>query len=213
MSDIASSLEKEFADQSQSERDAYIAHLKELEAKGQGSLDVRPHSIVLASLFILIGVLMAWALGTQGTNITASIIGILIGVAVAGWGAWAMLWPRKPKFTLTEEGVRVKGELLPWSSIEDYNVTIHSTNSVPTHISVVLSHVAGFKPPKGVPQARRGGLIGKMRAAKDSEPEYNTNLMLWTGAKGMSADQLTQRIHDFLTAARAKEELARLQAG
>lgn len=208
MTDIASALEKEYADHSQAERDAAIAQLKELVAKGSGSLDIRPHAIVMPLLFAPMGAALMWATSGAGTQGLETFI-FLLGAALVAVSAWLMFGPRQPVFTLTEEGVRAKDELLPWSSIQDFNVISHSYNGIPMSTKIVLIHIAGFKPPDGLARPR-GGLIGKMRAKGD--PDYDSHLTLWSGAKGMNTDQLAQRIADFFNATHARAELARLSA-
>jgi hypothetical protein len=199
MTDIASSLEQEFADRSQADRTAQIAELRQIESKGRGSVAIAPRAIAIPLLFGFIGGIFAYASITTNTWSKAGAINAFIGgVAVVAVCAWAMFGPRKPRFTLTEEGVRVKDVLLPWSGIEDYGITVHSTNGFPTHTTVELHHTADFTPPKGILDRKTG--------------RFSTRMALITGAKGMNGDKLSQRIGEFLAAARARTELARLQA-
>jgi len=208
MNDIASSLEQEFAGQARTNREARITELRQLESNGRGSVEIKPHAILLPLLFGIVGVLMVWAaLTSSSLPKTGNIIVIVLGVVFAVTSVWGMFGPRKPRLTLTEEGVRVKDALLPWSSIEDYGITVHSTNGFPTHTSVEFEHAAGFTPPKL-------GLFymfgGSSRNRKTDQ--YTTRLTLHTGARGMNGDKLAKCIGDFLSAARARAELARLQA-
>jgi hypothetical protein len=202
MADIASSLEKEFADRSQADRAAQIAELQQIESKGRGSVAIAPRAIAIPLLFGFFGAIFAYGSITTSTmSKTANIIAFIVSVAIVAVCAWAMFGPRKPRFTLTEEGVRVKDVLLPWSGIEDYGITTHSTNGFPTHTTVELCHTADFTPPKP-------SLRDRIRKAG----RFSTHLTLFTGAKGMNGDKLAQRIGEFLAAARARAELARLNA-
>jgi len=208
MNDIASSLEQEFADRSQADRDANIAQLREIESKGRGSVEIKPHSIVMPLLFGFVGAIIVWgALTTSSLSKMGNLGVVALGVVLVAFSAWSLFGPRKARFTLTEEGVRVKDALLPWSGIENYGITVHSTNGVPTHTLVEFEHAADFTPPKL-------GLIYMFGGSKRNRKtnQYTTRLILHTGARGMNGDKLSQRIGEFLSAARARAELVRLQA-
>jgi hypothetical protein len=205
MSDIVSSLEHEFANHSQAERESHIAQLRQIESKGRGRLDVRPHAIMIPLLFGGCGGLLMFAAFQAAQN---NVIVFLIGLALVVPNAWAMFGPRKPRFTLTEEGVRVKAALLPWDSIEDFSVTESSTNGFSTHTSVVLTLVPGFTPPK----LDLFFLFGSNSRHRKTG-QYSTRLTLHAGAKGMNVDKLAGRIGEFRAATLARAELARLQAG
>ena len=208
MNDIASSLEQEFADRSQADRDAHIAQLREIESKGRGSVEIKPHAILMPLLCGITGIFLVWGALTTSSFSKMGNLGIaVLGVVFVVLSVWGMFGPRKARFTLTEEGVRVKDVLLPWGSIEDYGVTVHSINGVPTHTSIEFEHAAGFTPPK-LGLFRMFG--GTRRNRKTNQ--YITGLLLHTGARGMNGDKLSKRIGEFLSAARARAELARLQA-
>ncbi len=203
MTDIASSLEQEFADASQAEQESAIAELRRIEAGGRGSADIRPHAIALPLLFGVCGGLLSYAALTSGARIYA----LPIGLALLLPSLWALFGPRKPLFTLAEEGVRVKDVLLPWSSIEDYGVTENSYNGFTTHTSVTLQHAEGFTPPKL-------GLFYPFGASVRNRKtgQYETRLTLHAGARGMNSEKLSLRIGEFFAAAHARAELARLRA-
>lgn len=208
MSGIASSLEQEFAQHSQAEREADIAELRAIDSNGRGSVDVASHAIAIPTLIGLIACGLIYSTLTRHDLPTTRIVTTLVcSAAVAAACAWLLFGPRKPRFTLTEEGVRVKNALLPWSSIEDYGVTEHSTNGVTTHTSVALQHATGFTPP-----ALGLTLLFGANAKSRKTGQYETRLTLHVGAKGMNGDKLAERIGQFLAAARARAELERLGA-
>ncbi len=208
MNGIASSLEQEFAERSNAERESNIAELKKIDADGRGSVDVASHMIVLPALIGLIACGLIYSTLTRHDLTTTRIVTTLVcSVAVAALCAWTLFGPRKPRFTLTEEGVRVKDAMLPWSSIEDYGVTEHSTNGFTTHTSIVLQHAAGFTPPK------LGVFYPLGASARDRKTDqYETRLTLFVGAKGMNVEKLAQRIGQYLAASHARAELQRLGA-
>ena len=207
MSDIASSLEQEFADHSQAERASHIAELKQIESKGHGSVAVAPHAIMSPLLFGFVGAMMAWASIANQRLSVGTVVAFIVGVVFVAASAWGIFGPRKPRFTLCEEGVRVKDALLPWSSIEDYGVTENSYNGFTTHTSIVFQLAAGFTPPEL-------GLFFVCGANTRNRKtgQYSTRLTLHAGAKGMNVDKLAERIGEFFAAARARAELARLNA-
>ncbi|MDR0274225.1 MAG: hypothetical protein LBI48_02580 [Burkholderiaceae bacterium] len=205
MDGTAFSPEQEFAALSQDERDALIAQFQQTAAGGRGSLEVRPRAIRLPLLLGFLGIVMAWA--ALASPSLSSIVPGLAGLALAASSAWAMFGPRKPCFTLTEEGVRVQNALLPWPGIDDYSVTEHGRLGFPTHTSVVYEHADGFTPP----ELGLHPLLGASNRNSNTG-EYATRLTLYTGAKGMNGDQLAERIAEYLDAAHARAKLARLQA-
>ena len=208
MNDIASSLEQEFADHSQADRDAHIAQLREIESKGRGSVEIRPHAIIMSLVFGFGGVMMVWA--SIKTSSFSTLVNIALGIGGAAcvvYCVWSFI-PRKPRFTLTEEGVRVKDVLLPWSSIEEYSVTVQSYIGFMTnYTSVEFEHAAGFTPPKLNIFYMFGATHHNRKTGR-----HTTYMILYGGAKGMNGDKLSRRIGEFLSAARARTELARLQA-
>ena len=208
MSGIASSLEQEFAERSQAERESTIAELERIRAAGSGSVDVAAHAIVIPTLIGLIACGLIYSTLTRhDLSTTRTVTTLLISPAVAALCAWLLFGRRKPRFTLTEEGVRVKEALMPWAGIEDYGVTTHSTNGVNTHTSVVFHHASGVTPPKlGLPY-----LFGAHTHDRKSG-QYQTRLTLHVGARGMDGEKLAGRIGEFLAASRARDELRRLGA-
>ena len=207
MSDIASSLEQEFATSSQAERDSHIAELKQVAAKGVGQLEIRPHAIAIALLFGILGAIFVFAAVSNPAKAMEMASFFLVGVAMLAICAWAMFGPRKTRFTLCEEGVRVNDALMLWSSIADYQVTRHSYNGFPTHTSVVFKYVEGFSPPAL-------GLFYPFGANSRNilTKRTSTRLTLHAGPRGMNYEELAERIGAFLAAAQAREELKRLRA-
>lgn len=205
MTDIASSLEHEFASAAQAGRESTIAKLRQIEAAGRGSLDVRPHAIAMPLVFCILGALFVYA-GFSFNDASSPIL-FVIGALLIAPSAWAMFGPRKPRFTLTEQGVRVKNVLLPWSGIRDYGVMTHSVNGLPTRTTVTLHHAEGFTPPA----LDVFILLGRSTRQRKTGL-YATRLILHSGAKGMNGKKLAQRIGEFFAAAHARDELARLGA-
>jgi hypothetical protein len=208
MTDIASSLEEEFAGRSQAERDAHIAHLEAIAAKAREPLDIRSHAILTPLLTgALGGMFLAFSLqdmvrGEAGASRYILIAGLVLFVP----SLWALVGPRKPRFTLTAEGVRVKQALLPWESIDDYRIIAHSSNGFPTHTTVYFDHAEGFTPPAL-------GLLfpfgNRLKARKTGL--FTSRLTLYTGPRGMDEEKLAQRVGEYLDASRARAELARLR--
>lgn len=208
MIDIASSLEKEYGDISQRERDGAITELRRIEAAGRGRVEVKPHAIMLPLLFGLFGGIVVYGAFTSSAMSRMGAIGAFaLGMLMVLGALWAMLGPRGARFTLTEDGIQVKQHLLPWDTIEDYGVVENSYNGFSTHTSVTLLHGEGFTPPKlgllvlfgGSTRDRKSGL-------------YETRLTLHAGARGMNCEKLARRIGEFFAAAHARHELKRLQA-
>lgn len=203
MTDITSSLEREYADNVQAGHRAAIENLRKLETAGRGSLDIRPHAIVWPLVLGIPGSMVLYLSMFPIADINYH--GVVFGAVILVPCIWAMFVPRKPLFTLTEQGVCIRNNLLPWSCIKDFSVTEHTFNGIKSHTSVYLRYVEGFTPPKLklfslFDQTGRGLETGL----------YGTNLILCAGAKGMNTKKLAQRIDEFLTAARARDELARL---
>lgn len=203
MNDIASSLEQQFADVSQAERESTLSELRRIEAAGRGSVAIRPHAIALPALLGACGVLCLYAAATK----VAIAWAYPVGAALLLPSLWALFARRKPCFLLTEEGVRTAGALLPWDSIADYGVTEHSHNGFTTHTSVVLLHESDYTPPP----------LGLFRlfgqnVRNGSSGQYETHLTLHAGARGMNCEALARRIGEFLSAFHARAELARLRA-
>jgi hypothetical protein len=209
MTDIASSLEQEFADRSQADRTTQIAELKQIESKGRGSVAIVPHGIVAPMLFGLVGAILAYAsIILSAWSATGRSAGFLAGAALVVGSVWLMFGPRKTCFTLTEEGVRTTDSLLPWNSIQDFGVTVHSINFVRDQTSIQFLHTAGFEPPP----LGLFYMFGQSHRDKKTGL-YSTNFTLYfSGAKGMNGDKLSQRIGEFFAAARARAELVRLNA-
>ena len=208
MIDIASSLEKEYGDITQRERESTLTELRRIEAAGRGRAEIKPHAIMLPLLFGFTGGIVAYGASTSSAmSGTSAMIAIAVGVVLVLASLWALLAPRAARFTLTEEGIRVKQQLLPWDTIVDYGVVEHSYNGFSTHTSVTLLHSEGFTPPKlgllvlfgGSTRDRKSGL-------------YETRLTLHAGARGMNCEKLAKRIGDFFAAAQARHELRRMQA-
>ena len=204
MTDIASSLEQEFADVSQAERESTIAELKKIEAAGRGSVDITPHAIALPVLLIVCGVIVTYAATTKSGD--AGWI-YLLGMALLVPGILILFIPRKPFFTLAEEGIRVRDTLLPWEHIEDYGISENGYNGFTMNTTLSLIHDTGYTPPKLGLFRMFGQTIHQRK-----EDRYETYLGLWVGAKGMNSEKLAQRIGDFLAAFHARAELARLRA-
>ncbi|MGE8279403.1 MAG: hypothetical protein ACN6O2_03115 [Stenotrophomonas sp.] len=208
MTDIASSLEREFADVSHSEREAAIAELRKCEAAGRGSVDIKPHAIMLPALFILCGGIFVYGAFTSGAMSRPGAIGAFaLGALMVLGGLWAMLGPRKARFSLTERGIVVNDALLPWVCVEDYGVVENSYNGFSTHTSVTVLHAPGFTPPPL-------GLMYLFGAHSHNRKtgQYETRLTLHAGARGMNCEKLANRIGDFLAASHARDELSRMQA-
>jgi len=205
MHDIASSLEKEFADISQAEREATITELRRIESAGRGTIEVKPHAILLPLLFGGCGGILIYCAIT--TEAVSPPLAFAIGLLLLLPSLWAMFGPRGTRFTLTEQGIAVKDAVLPWTSIDDYNVVENSYNGFSTHTSVVLLHTEGFTPPK-LPLAYLFGTSTRHRKTG----LYETRLTLHAGARGMNVEKLATRIGDFFAAAHARTELNRLQA-
>lgn len=121
MSDIASSLEQEFADHSKANRESRIVELKQIESRGSGSVVIKAHAIMLPLILGFAGFMLKYTSFDFAQTIDH---GTVVGAVLVAICAWALFGPRKPLLTLTEEGVRVKDVLLPWSSIEDYSPSI-----------------------------------------------------------------------------------------
>jgi len=208
MSGIASSLEQQFADHSQAEREAHIAELRTIEANGRGNVDVAAHAIVFPALIGLIACALIYSTLTRHDPAMARVVTTLAcSVAVAALCAWFLFGPRKPRFTLTEEGLRLKNGVIAWDKIDDYGVTEHSTNGFTTHTSIRFELVPGFTPPP-LGQIILFGQTEKVRKTDQAVIRQT----LHVGAKGMNSDQLAERIGQFLAAARARAELRRLDA-
>jgi len=211
MTDIASSLEQEFADHSQADRESRIAELRRIEAAGSGNCDVSSHAIAAPILAGLFGAVFIWAGISSSYGWGRTIAVVLIGSAFLLPSLWALFARRKPRFTLTKEGVRVKDALLPWESIEECGVTENSYNNVTTHTSVVFKHVEGYVPPKLALFAPFGTSV-PIRSFTRKTGQYRTRLTLFVGARGMSCEKLADRIGEYRAAAYARAELARLKA-
>ena len=211
MPDIASSLEQEFASAAQTQRETAIADLRTLEAAGRGSLDIISRSLVFPALGVFFGLMTLYASLTSDYSRSGqspflhALAVFAIGAALLALGAWGFV-PGKPLCTLTEQGIRVKNALLPWSSIESFRVVEHSYGIFKTDTAIYLVHPEGFTPPKlGLPLLR-----GRSQRPMLKRKHYETHFTLWTGAKGLSVEALADRINDFVAAAHAREELARL---
>ena len=210
MTDRASSLEQAFGFQPQADRESRIAELRRIEAAGRGSCDIASHAITLPLLCGLFGAILIWAGITGGFPLDQTVTVCLIGAAFVLSSAWALFAPRKPRFTLSAEGVRVKDTLLPWDSIEECGVTENSVSAVTTHTSVVFNHFEGFIPPK-LTLFAMFGTTAPIRSFTRKTGRYRTRLTLFVGARGMSSEKLANRISDYRSAAYARAELARLK--
>ncbi|MDR1990146.1 MAG: hypothetical protein LBQ09_07940, partial [Acidobacteriaceae bacterium] len=190
MNDIASSLEQDFTHHAQAARKARLAELTQIASKGSGSVVITPHAIMLPLLLGFAGVMIVFASFSFSHTIDRAVVS---GTAIVAACAWAMFGPRKPLFTLTEEGVKVKDTLLPWSSVENYSVTENSYHGFTTHTSIVLQHAAGVTPIK-LDLFILFGSSGPTRSFHKKTGQYHTRLTLYAGAKGMNSDTLAQRI-------------------
>lgn len=208
MTDIATSLEQEFAEVSHGEREAAIAELRRYEAAGRGTVDIKPHAILLPALFLLAGGIFIYGAFTSAAMSRLGAIGAFaVGVLLVAGSLWAMFGPRGTRFSLTERGIVVKGALLPWACIDDYGVVENSYNGFSTHTSVTLLLAEGFTPPA----------LGLMypfgaNSRHRKSGQYETRLTLHAGARGMNCEKLAARIGDFMTAAHARDQLGRMQA-
>lgn len=213
MSGIASSLEQEFADHSQAEREANIAELRRIEAGGRASVAVAAHSIVLPAFVGLIACgLFYEVLTRQDVSTTRLVTTLACSVVVAAFCAWLLFGKRAPRFTLTEQGVQLKNGLLPWQDIEDYGVVENSTNGLATHTSVSFHLADGFTPPP-LGMLILFGQTSPIRSKDAKKPsQFIVRLTLHVGARGMSCEKLAERIGQFLAAFHARAELQRLGA-
>lgn len=208
MTGIVSSLEREFAERAQTERDQDIAELRKLDAEGRGSVEVRPAALLLGVLTVLFGAAMLYVAFGTGRASGGEQLGFAAGgLAFCAFAAWAVfLNARQPAFNLTEQGVDVRGVLLPWSSIEDFGVMTNVINGASVMTTVTLEHVEGYEPPK-LPLSR-----GKGQSLKDRETGvYASHLSLFVKPRGMSTDELAGHIGRLHAGALAREELRRLE--
>jgi len=179
-----------------------MAQLRRIEALGRGSIEITPHAIALPLLAMVIGCGFVYGILTfVRVPVLGMMAVVMIGAAVIGMSLRAM-GPRKPCFTLSEEGVRVNKVLLPWSSIKDYSVAEDKRLGLTTRTTVFLRHVDGFVVPKLGQSFLFGRRIKRRRGAF-----YETQLMLHVGAKGMDCEKLAQRIGEFRAAAYARDRI------
>jgi len=214
MSGIASSLEQEFADHSQAERDATLAELRSIESNGRGSVDVASHAIAMPALIGLIACGLIYGVLTRNDLTTTRVVTTLVcGVVVVAACAWLLFARRTPRFTLTEQGVRLKNGVLPWDKVEDYGVIEHSQNGLTTHTQVKFELTEGFTPPP----LGLFFLFGRTRPVRSVTLQKTgplvVTLNLFVGARGMNVDKLAERIGQFLAASRARAELEKLLRG
>lgn len=208
MTGILSSLEQEFASRAQTERDQDIAVLRKLDAEGRGRVEVWPAAQLLGVLTVLFGAAMLYVAFGTGRSSGGEQLGFAAGgVASCAFAVWALLLnARESAFTLTEQGVDVRGVLLPWSSIEDFGVMTNVIYGVSVMTTVSLQHVEGYEPPK-LPVSR-----GKGQSLKDRKTGiYASHLSLFVKPRGMSTDALAGHIGRLHAGALAREELRRLE--
>ncbi len=207
MNDILSSLEHEHAQQAGADRDTDIARLRELEANGRGQLAITPGSLILGLFQLAIGVAIAYFTFFGAASMsTKETLGGYFGIALfAGIGVWMVMLSRQPLFTLTEAGLDIRGTLLPWGHIEDYEV---NTNGIPVSFStaVIVHHVLDHEPP-GVRVFRAAA----QRFDRNSG-RWQTVLMMIPKARGLSAEALSEHIGRFMDGALAREALRELKA-
>ena len=201
--DIASSLEQEFANNAQAERDAVIARLRKIETAGRGSIDVRPQAIIWPLVLGFPSGMVVYLSMLPISEIHYG--GVFFGAIILVPCILAMFGPHQTLFTLTEQGMRIRDALLPWNGIKDFSVVEHNFNGIKSHTIIYLQYVEGFTPPKLNRRSLFSYSSGSSKAG-----HYGINLTLCAGAKGMSTKKLAQRIGEFLAAARARDELARL---
>ncbi|MGY0505241.1 hypothetical protein [Luteimonas sp. e5] len=209
MTDITSSLEQEFAEQSQHERERAIAELRQLDADGRGRVDVWPSALLIGILTGAFGLALAYLAFSSAKLGGIEKLGFGgVGLALVAFAVWMLfLRARQPTFTLTEQGVDVRGVLLPWTSIDDFEVMTNTINGVATMTTVTLEHVAGYEAPK-LPLARGVGQSAKDRKSGN----YRSVLSLFVKPKGMSSETLAGHIGRLHAGAQAREELQRLGA-
>jgi hypothetical protein len=150
----------------------------------------------------------------------------ILGIIFALISAWALPGPRKPRFTITETGISVKGVLLPWNNIADYNV--YEVPLSPIEFTTLeLVYVPGYIPPKINLSALLGSSVNTVdknskdekpksaafdKPGSDPVPQFRTRLSFYTGAKNISGDDLCFYAGEFFTGFRARADLARWQA-
>ena len=169
-------------------------------------MEITPHLVGLPVLFGGAGAAVLYgALSSRHLTTMEVLLFSLLGLALLS-SLWMMFGPRKPCYTLCEEGIRVRGgDLTPWDSISDWRVNETRYSFLPISVALVLNYAAGFTPPP----LKRPFSVGVTRHNRKTG-EYVTDLTLYTGPKGMSVAQLTERINDCHMAAQARAELARL---
>ena len=209
MTGIASSLEQEFAERSQAERERDIAALRQLDADGRGTVEVRASAIFIGILMAGFGAAMLYVVFAKGAFRGNERLGFIAGgVLLCAIAAWLLfLRSRQPLFVLTEKGVDVRGVLLPWSSIDDYGVLTHSINGASSVTTVTFEHVEGYAAPP-LPLFR-----GLGQSVKDRKTGmYRCVFNLYVKPRGMNGEKLAGHIGRLHAGALAREELRQLGA-
>ena len=208
MSDIASALEQEFTQNAQAERNAHIEEMRKLDAAGRGSMAVHPSAKLFAVLLMLIGVALAWGVLAgrfDGGLFWGCALGALASLA---GGIWLLTkHGRQPTFTLTEDGIDVRGVLLPWESIDECEVFSQEYWFFPIRTDITVHHVPGYEAPK-LPVPRNVG----QSVYRKKEAAWKSYFGFFTGPRDMKVNALAAHIDRLRAGALARAELQRLGA-
>ncbi|WP_300615408.1 hypothetical protein [Dokdonella sp.] len=202
MSGIAESSGQAGAGQGATLRRADIATLRRIEADGRGAVAVIPTAMPLALASLLLGGLLGLAGSGIGSFPGMPHSGLLAAGVLMAVSGIVLMRPRRPAFTLTEEGVEVRGRLLPWGAVDGYRIRPGPCSAMPLWTRIGFVHLAGREGFDGQ------GTIGRSGSAGGTDG-CRTDFGLFVKARGLPHEQLARTIGRFLAAARAREALRR----
>ena len=162
---LSSALEAEFSKVAKDNADSITAELKETAAQGREELSFYEGGILIFVIWGLI-ILTAFSVSAaMGEDPRFRYGALAVGVAFLGFMIYRYRMRAKPFITLTINGILLPGQetVIPWAAVEDYGITVNSTNGITTNVVTTLDIAEGHDLPAGRPDRRVKCSVKKRR--------------------------------------------------
>lgn len=169
---LSSALEAEFSKIAQDNAEGMTQELRDMAALGTEPMPFYEGGIVVLGFIVFMGAFVGFfgSLGVLGLlgrgksdEFSIGLSMLSVGVILLALAWYKFTLRKKPFVTLTAKGLLfadLQSEL-PWTVVDDYNITTNSTNGATTSVTIVLDIADGYEVP-----AFKGDRRAKYKAKK-----------------------------------------------